>query len=48
MDAFVEKNTKVVSATQTVAFIAHVGPVLHNFVHSIEMVRNTFKHELWV
>ena len=48
LDAFVVKNSKVVSATQTGAFIAHVGPVLHNFLHSNEMVRNTPKHEFWV
>ena len=32
MDAFVAKNSTVVSATQTGALIAHVGPDLHNCV----------------
>ena len=32
LDAFVVKNSKVVSATQTGALIAHVEPVLHNCI----------------
>ena len=48
LDAFVAKNSKVVSAIQTGSLIAHVGPVLHNCMHSNEMVRNVPKHEFWV
>ena len=48
LDAFVAENSKVVFATQTVAFIAHVGSVRHNFARSNEIVKNTSKHELWV
>ena len=42
------KNTTVVSATQTGALIEHVVPVLHNSMHSNEMVRNTPKHKFWI
>ena len=38
LDAFIANNSKVVSATQTGAVIAHVGPVLHNYMHRNEMV----------
>ena len=48
LDAFVAKNSNVVSATQTGALIAHVALVLHNFMLSNEMVQKTPKHEFWV
>ena len=48
MDAFVAKNSKVVSATQNGALIAYVGPVLHNCMHSNKMVLNTPKLEFLV
>ena len=44
LDEFVAKNAKIVSATQTGALKAQVGPFLQNCMHSNKMVRNTAKH----